>query len=124
MMRFPQALVCAAAVVVVATPAIRPISAQTIDSNLIEAAKKEGEIVVIQDRLRKFRSVDVDRRFQDVGIGGGDRLMLASPARSALVPLAISLQGGRVTGRFAVDGFWSTEKTSAFWRRANSCEAQ
>ena len=45
MMRFPQALVRAAAAVFVAAVAIPPVSAQTIDPNLIEAAKKEGEVV-------------------------------------------------------------------------------
>jgi polyhydroxybutyrate depolymerase len=36
----------------------------------------------------------------------------------------IPYQGGRGTSRFAVAGFWSSEKTLAFWRRANGCEAQ
>ena len=36
----------------------------------------------------------------------------------------IPYQGGRGTSRFAVDGFWSTEKTVRFWRRANGCEPQ
>jgi ABC-type glycerol-3-phosphate transport system substrate-binding protein len=45
MMRFPQALLCAATAAVVATAALRPTSGQTIDSNLIEAAKQEGEVV-------------------------------------------------------------------------------
>jgi ABC-type Fe3+ transport system substrate-binding protein len=44
-MGFPQALVRAAAVVMVAAAAIRPTSAQAIDPSLIEAAKKEGEVV-------------------------------------------------------------------------------
>ncbi|PAY09886.1 polyhydroxybutyrate depolymerase [Bradyrhizobium sp. UFLA03-84] len=30
-------------------------------------------------------------------------------------------QGGRGTSRFAVDGFWSTERTLQFWRRTNGC---
>jgi polyhydroxybutyrate depolymerase len=34
----------------------------------------------------------------------------------------IPYQGGRGTSRFAADGFWSTERTLAFWRRANGCE--
>src|SRR5438552_6920088 len=34
----------------------------------------------------------------------------------------IPYHGGRGTSRFAADGFWSTEKTLAFWRRANGCE--
>ena len=36
----------------------------------------------------------------------------------------IPYQGGRGTSRFAVDGFWSTEKTLEFWRRANGCETR
>lgn len=36
----------------------------------------------------------------------------------------IPFQGGRGTSRFAVAGFWSTEKTLDFWRRANGCEMQ
>ncbi len=36
----------------------------------------------------------------------------------------VPYQGGRGTSRFAVDGFWSTEKTLDFWRRANGCEAR
>ena len=36
----------------------------------------------------------------------------------------IPYQGGRGTSRFAVAGFWSTEKTLEFWRRANGCETQ
>jgi polyhydroxybutyrate depolymerase len=36
----------------------------------------------------------------------------------------IPYQGGRGTSRFAVPGFWSTQKTLDFWRRANGCEAQ
>jgi polyhydroxybutyrate depolymerase len=36
----------------------------------------------------------------------------------------IPYQGGRGTSRFAVAGFWSTEQTLAFWRRANSCDPQ
>jgi len=31
-------------------------------------------------------------------------------------------EGGRGTSRFAVDGFWSTEKTFDFWRHVNGCE--
>jgi polyhydroxybutyrate depolymerase len=34
----------------------------------------------------------------------------------------IPYQGGRGTSRFAVDGFWSTDKTLEFWRHANGCE--
>ena len=36
----------------------------------------------------------------------------------------IPYQGGRGTSRFALDGFWSTEKTLAFWRHANGCETK
>ena len=36
----------------------------------------------------------------------------------------IPYQGGRGTSRFAVDGFWPTEKTLEFWRRANACETK
>jgi polyhydroxybutyrate depolymerase len=36
----------------------------------------------------------------------------------------IPYQGGRGTSRFAMPGFWSTEKTFDFWRRANGCETQ
>jgi polyhydroxybutyrate depolymerase len=34
----------------------------------------------------------------------------------------IPYEGGRGTSRFAVDGFWSAEKTIAFWRKVNGCE--
>jgi polyhydroxybutyrate depolymerase len=34
----------------------------------------------------------------------------------------IPYRGGRGASRFAVDGYWSTEKTLAFWRRINGCE--
>jgi polyhydroxybutyrate depolymerase len=36
----------------------------------------------------------------------------------------IPYQGGRGTSRFAADGFWSTEKTLAFWQHANGCDTQ
>jgi polyhydroxybutyrate depolymerase len=36
----------------------------------------------------------------------------------------IPYEGGRGTSRFAAAGFWSTEKTLAFWRRANGCETE
>ena len=36
----------------------------------------------------------------------------------------IPYQGGRGTSRYAVPGFWSTEKTLDFWRRANGCDMQ
>jgi polyhydroxybutyrate depolymerase len=34
----------------------------------------------------------------------------------------VPYEGGRGTGYFAVDGFWSTTKTLAFWRHANGCD--
>jgi polyhydroxybutyrate depolymerase len=34
----------------------------------------------------------------------------------------IPYEGGRGTSRYAVDGFWSAEKTIAFWRKVNACE--
>lgn len=34
----------------------------------------------------------------------------------------IPYEGGRGTSRFAVGGFWSVEKTIAFWRKVNGCE--
>jgi polyhydroxybutyrate depolymerase len=33
----------------------------------------------------------------------------------------IPYEGGRGTSRYAVDGFWSAEKTIAFWRKVNGC---
>jgi polyhydroxybutyrate depolymerase len=35
----------------------------------------------------------------------------------------IPYEGGRGSSYFAADGFWSTEKTVAFWRKVNGCEA-
>ncbi|MET4388669.1 polyhydroxybutyrate depolymerase [Bradyrhizobium sp. F1.4.3] len=35
----------------------------------------------------------------------------------------IPYEGGRGSSYFAADGFWSTEKTVAFWRQLNGCEA-
>jgi polyhydroxybutyrate depolymerase len=35
----------------------------------------------------------------------------------------IPYEGGRGSSYFAADGFWSTEKTVAFWRKLNGCEA-
>ena len=34
----------------------------------------------------------------------------------------IPYDGGRGTSRFAVDGFWSAERTIAFWRKIDGCE--
>jgi polyhydroxybutyrate depolymerase len=36
----------------------------------------------------------------------------------------IPYEGGRGTSRFAIDGYWSTAKTFAFWRHVNGCEEQ
>ncbi len=36
----------------------------------------------------------------------------------------IPYNGGRGTSRFAVDGFWSADKTLAFWRKTNGCDAK
>jgi polyhydroxybutyrate depolymerase len=36
----------------------------------------------------------------------------------------IPYEGGRGTSRFAVDGYWSTEKTINFWRHIDGCEEQ
>jgi polyhydroxybutyrate depolymerase len=47
-------------------------------------------------------------------------LLLMNGTADPLIPY----QGGRGSSRFAVEGFWSTEKTLAFWRRANGCEAR
>ncbi|MBW7974608.1 PHB depolymerase family esterase [Bradyrhizobium sp. BR 10289] len=35
----------------------------------------------------------------------------------------IPYEGGRGSGYFAAAGFWSTEKTVAFWRKLNGCDA-
>ena len=47
-------------------------------------------------------------------------LLMMNGTADPLIPY----QGGRGTSRFAVEGFWSAEKTLAFWRRANGCEAR
>jgi polyhydroxybutyrate depolymerase len=47
-------------------------------------------------------------------------LLMMNGTADPLIPY----QGGRGTSRFAVPGFWSTEKTLDFWRRVNGCEAQ
>jgi len=36
----------------------------------------------------------------------------------------IPYEGGRGSSYFAADGFWSTEKTVAFWRELNGCETE
>jgi polyhydroxybutyrate depolymerase len=35
----------------------------------------------------------------------------------------IPYEGGKGASRYAVDGFWSTPNTLAFWRRVNGCQA-
>jgi polyhydroxybutyrate depolymerase len=45
-------------------------------------------------------------------------MLMMNGTADTLVPY----QGGRGTSRFAVDGFWSTEKTLAFWRKNNGCD--
>ena len=47
-------------------------------------------------------------------------LLMMNGTADPLIPY----QGGRGASRFAVEDFWSTEKTLAFWRRANGCEAR
>ena len=46
-------------------------------------------------------------------------MLLMNGTADPLVPY----KGGRGTSRFAVDGFWSVEKTLGFWRKINGCEA-
>jgi len=46
-------------------------------------------------------------------------LLMMNGTADPLIPY----QGGRGTSRFAVPGFWSTQKTLDFWRRANGCES-
>jgi polyhydroxybutyrate depolymerase len=36
----------------------------------------------------------------------------------------IPYEGGHGTSRFAIDGYWSTEKTLSFWRHVDGCEEQ
>ena len=47
-------------------------------------------------------------------------MLMMNGTADTLVPY----KGGRGTSRFAVDGFWSTEKTLGFWRKSNGCEAK
>ncbi|MBI5320302.1 PHB depolymerase family esterase [Bradyrhizobium sp.] len=47
-------------------------------------------------------------------------MLMMNGTADPLVPY----KGGRGTSRFAVDGFWSVEKTLGFWRRNNGCEAK
>jgi polyhydroxybutyrate depolymerase len=36
----------------------------------------------------------------------------------------IPFEGGKGASHYAVDGFWSTPKTLAFWRRVNGCQTE
>jgi polyhydroxybutyrate depolymerase len=45
-------------------------------------------------------------------------MLIMNGTADPLVPYA----GGRGTSRFAIEGFWSTEKTVQFWRKLNGCE--
>ena len=36
----------------------------------------------------------------------------------------IPFEGGKGASHYAVDGFWSTQATLAFWRRVNGCKAE
>jgi polyhydroxybutyrate depolymerase len=47
-------------------------------------------------------------------------MLMMNGTADPLVPY----KGGRGTSRFAVDGFWSVEKTLGFWRKNNGCEAK
>jgi polyhydroxybutyrate depolymerase len=47
-------------------------------------------------------------------------MLIMNGTADPLVPY----EGGRGTSRFAVEGFWSTEKTVQFWRQINGCEAK
>lgn len=46
-------------------------------------------------------------------------LLMMNGTADPLIPF----EGGKGASRFAVDGFWSTMQTLAFWRRVNGCEA-
>jgi polyhydroxybutyrate depolymerase len=45
-------------------------------------------------------------------------MLMMNGTADPLVPY----NGGRGTSRYAVDGFWSAEKTLAFWRKNNGCD--
>jgi len=47
-------------------------------------------------------------------------VLLMNGTADPLIPFL----GGRGTSRFAVPGFWSTERTFDFWRRTNGCDPQ
>lgn len=47
-------------------------------------------------------------------------MLMINGTADPLIPYA----GGRGTSRFAVPGFWSTERTFAFWRSVNGCDTQ
>jgi len=46
-------------------------------------------------------------------------MLMMNGTADPLIPFA----GGRGTSRFALDGFWSTDRTLGFWRQNNGCEA-
>ncbi|MBV9564074.1 MAG: prolyl oligopeptidase family serine peptidase [Bradyrhizobium sp.] len=45
-------------------------------------------------------------------------ILLMNGTADPLIPY----EGGRGSSYFAVDGFWSTERTVQFWRRVNGCD--
>jgi polyhydroxybutyrate depolymerase len=45
-------------------------------------------------------------------------MLVMNGTADALIPY----EGGRGTSRYAVDRFWSAEKTIAYWRKLNACE--
>jgi polyhydroxybutyrate depolymerase len=45
-------------------------------------------------------------------------MLLMNGTADPLVPY----EGGRGSGYYAADGFWSTDETLAFWRKLNGCE--
>ena len=47
-------------------------------------------------------------------------MLMMNGTADPLVPY----KGGRGTSRYAVDGFWSAERTLGFWRKNNGCEAK
>jgi polyhydroxybutyrate depolymerase len=50
----------------------------------------------------------------------GVPMLIMNGTADPLVPF----EGGHGTSRFAIDGYWSTEKTLGFWRHINGCEEQ
>ena len=47
-------------------------------------------------------------------------MLMMNGTADPLVPY----KGGRGISHFAADGFWSAEKTLAFWRKLNGCESR